>query len=105
MFSNPDINAGILLICMIELQKETREEVASVFILPCIYSLIGAYPGILQLSTAHEGINCVCCAVLVKYVASSLCKTFLKHADPHRCVLITSALMHCRNTPRFSQDL
>lgn len=46
-----------MLICMFQLEKETREEVASVFILPSIYSLIGAYPGILQLSAAQEGIN------------------------------------------------
>lgn len=38
-------------------QKQTREVVASLCIVPCIYSLIGAYPGILQLSAAHEGIN------------------------------------------------
>lgn len=50
------INVGILM-CMRRLQRQTREVVASLSIVPCIYSLIGAYPGILQLSAAHEGIN------------------------------------------------
>lgn len=73
------ITAGRLflhLMCTRLVQRQTGGVEASLCIVPCIYSLIGAYPGVLQLSAAHEGISGVCCAVLVKYVASCLCKIF-----------------------------
>lgn len=58
--------------------------VASVFIVPCIYSLIGAYPGILKLSAVHEGINeCLLCCVSKTCPLSSLWD-FQIHADPWR---------------------
>lgn len=38
-------------------ERQTGEGEASLGIVPCIYSVIGAYPGVLQLSTAHEGIS------------------------------------------------
>lgn len=72
--------AGLLLICMIP----TSKVVASVFIVPCIYSLIGAYPGILKLSAVHEGINeCLLCCVSKTCPLSSLWD-FQIHADPWR---------------------
>lgn len=79
------------------LQKQTGEVVASVSIVPCIYSLIGAYPGVLQLSAAHEGIN----QVLVKYVVSSLCK--IKKKQQKKNMLIHTSMFSVIVTSSHAQ--